>query len=353
MTLREIPINYWLKLCKVKSFDLNRKSHRLLIICFWLIVISSATSFFILFKSYNTKIVEFEKNKEIIDDFEANFALKRFFEDCAEDVKIFQNELSSTDGLINQYFEAEKIPQGYSITDIDNLINKLSNQFILQDHEVYYDNQELEFAYNLLKQLGYVESKLVPNPNNSWWDAHSLLYMFSSWMRVNWGSGGESFINSEMALNQNEFIMAKSSLPMGEVGCCIFWGNESTAYSDYYRFNVNLDNLSNEDALSISQNLPHEYSLDAYAMKYETMGINNQNMNFYPAFLIEPFEQISFFEPNGFNPYNITRNLEYFKTEIGNSNDIHFNSILNMLIVVFVNILFVFSIRMINWVNNG
>jgi hypothetical protein len=321
-------------------------------VCFWLIVISSATSLIIIIKSYNTKIVEFKKNKEIIDNFEANFALKRFFEDCAEDVKILQNELTGIDGPINQYFVAEKIPQGYSITDIDNLINKLSNQFILRDHEVYYDNQEIEFIFNLLKQLGYVESQIVPDPNHSWWDAHSLLFMFSSWLREHEASR-VSLIDANLALAQNEFIMAKSTLQMGEVGCCIYWGNDSTAYSNFYRYNDNLENLSNEEALSISQNLPHEYSLDAYSIKYESMDINNQNMNFYPEFLIEPFEQISFFEPNGFNPYEIKRNLEYFRTEIGNSNDIHFNSIMNLLIVVFLNILFVFTIRLINWVNNG
>ncbi len=358
MTLREIPIYYWSKLCKVKSFDLNTKSHRLLIICFWLIVISTSTSLLIIIKSYNSRIIEFNKNNEILDNFEANFALNRFFEDCAEDVKILQNELTSIDGPINKYFIEEKIPQGFSIKDIHNLINKLSNQFILQDTEVYYDNQELELAFKLMKQLGYVEARIVPDPNNSWWDAHTLLFVFSSWLsHSHWSEDGairERFIDAITPLDKNEFIMAKSSLQMSEeVGCCLYWGNDSTAYNFYHRYNDNLENLSNENALIISQKLPYEYSLDAYSTKYENMGINNQNMNFYPEFLIEPFEQISFFEPNGFNPYNIKRNLEYFKTEIGNSNDIHFNSILNVFIVVFLNILFVFSIRLINWVNNG
>lgn len=348
MTLGEIPIYYWSKLCKVKSFDLNTKSSRLLVICFWLIAIFSSTSLIVVVKSYNSRINEFKKHNEIIDNFEAKFALKRFFEDCAEDVKRLQNELTSIDGPINHYFIAEKIPQGYSTTDIHNLINKLSNQFILQDHDVYYDSQELEFALNLFKQLGYGGSTITVDPNVSWWDAHTLLWYLSTWM-----SWDESFYVASMALKQNEFIMAKSSLAIGQVGCCYYWDNDSTAYSNYYRSDDFLEDLSNEEALSISQNLPLEYSLDSYSNKYESTGVSNHNMNYYPNFLIEPFEQISFFEPEGFNPYDLKNNLENFKTAIGNSKDIHINSILKILIIVFLNVLFVITIRLINWVNNG
>lgn len=350
MTLREIPIYfswvYWSKLCKVKSFDLSKKSHRLLIICFWLIVISSATSLIIIVQSHSAKIGEFNKNKEILDNFEANFALDRFFEDCAEDVKILQNELTSDYGLIDAFFPQEKIPQGYSKTDIHNLVNKLSNQFILQDGDVQYERQELELIVDLYKQL----TKSNDDPpffdllNQSWWNAHSVLWVLSNWMDIDWRTS---------ALRQNEYIMAKASLAISEWGCCYHWGPDSTAYSDYYRNNDPLESLSNEEALSISQNLPFEYSLDAYSIKYESTDFGNRGVNYYPNFLIEPFEQISFFNPQGFNPYDVKHNLENFRLALGNSNDIHFNSILKILIIVFLNILFVFTIRLINWVNNG
>jgi len=303
----------------------------------------------IIIKSYNSKIIEFNKNNEILDNFEATFAVKRFFEDCAEDVKIIQQELTSNNGLIDQYFPQEKIPQGYSTTDIHNLINKLSNQFILQDGDVQYERQELELIVDLFKEL----SKRNPDPpfdnlNQSWWNAHSVLWVLSSWMTEDGVIGWRT-----TALRQNEYIMAKASLAISESGCCYYWGPDSTAFSDYYQNNDPLESLSNEEALSISQNLPFEYSLDAYSIKYESTDFGNRGVNYYPNFLIEPFEQISFFNPQGFNPYDVKQNLEGFRLANGNSNDIHFNSILNILSIVFINILFVFTIRLINWVNNG
>lgn len=158
-------------------------------------------------------------------------------------------------------------------------------------------------------------------------------------------------------MHEDIFVLNKASLSHTNakyynLECCYYsWlSKDSTAY---YTINY-WDKLSIEDALNISNALPDEYSIDSYDRKLKDSYNSNQGQVIYsPTYLVDPFAKLTFYNPNGFNPLDLKTNLYKAKKAIGSSSEIFNKFIFSLMLIIGLNTILVFSIRIIYWINNG
>ena len=360
MKINSLPILYWKNLCNIQKFNLMTKTHRLLTVLFWINIIISIVCLTSSSITYYKEKTDFQKNKQIINDFEANFAINRCFEKLSNDTKNINNILTSDDGLINTNFKNEAIPQGYTKKDINRIFDKILSQIILQETNMTYSVSEIKLLKKLADKLNYH----IIIPTEDILNSAQIILKFSDKFYTNefFDKPIEEFTTHLINVSDDVLFLRKASLKHKNAKLnfntkCCARDIHSRNGRVYYYFEIkNWKNLSNENALNISKALPYEFSIESYCNKYSAanMEINNNGISYiHEDFLIDPFSKLTFYNPEGFNPFDFKNNLNNAKITMGNTFDILKKYIESIIFIIGINVLFVLLIRLINWVING
>ncbi len=353
--MNSLPIFYWKKLCNIRAFDLIKKKYRLLAVVFWLLILTTLSILVYISTIFIIEKREYENNKLIIDEYEGNFALNRFFESYGEDVRLLNIQLTSETGIINSNLKNEHVPVGFNRSEIHNLINKLSTSIrFIRSENTEYNDRELQLFDSLANKIGYKEYTYMPKSglfNNT-----DVLHNFSMTIYNNAVVYNSELEDKLRSLYLRRFQVARASLAHsnahdGNLSCCFYtWGNSDT--TRFYDF-IGWNSLSLKNAQNISNALPNEFSIDYFDEKYNSNNYNQNGGRYFPSFLVEPFAKLSFYDPAGFDPFKLINNLKRAKIGIGTFDEILIRFLISISIITGVNIFIVILIRVIYWINEG
>jgi hypothetical protein len=269
---------------------------------------------------------------------------------------------NQNNGPISIFFSEQNIPAGFTLDDINNIINKLSNQIIFKEYNTHYDERELKLFDSIANKLGYIN--YAHRPSVGFIGNTVLLINFSGFLNQSLvkDSLNHPFFDPTDLSNQIQFVneeifnLAKASLSRFDKNeperCCLmsYLNSEKTAFNEI----IDIEHLPIEASLKISNALPYEYSIDSFDKQYS----NNSNYygtgtKYYPAFLTDAFGKLSFYDPWGFNPLTLKDNILRARQRIGSSSEITERFLYSILITLCINIIFIAAIRIIGWVNHG
>ena len=364
MKLNFIAFFYWKRVCKIKSFDLSQKKHRLLVVIFWLIAFTSITAASYFCKLYIEQKSKYNYNQEIISEYEARFPLDRFLDNFIEDCKILQQDLQDNKSFLIDYIIEDIHPENISEQTIFNTFQKVLTQIINQDIDLRFTSEELA-VFNLLqkhhqKKFDYEEYN-IPYPNNN--ILHNVFVFFM--LETNLVPVTESDIRYDYLLDFEESAMELADASLLIEANIYTDSLENIKYAPESKFNfspdyiwtineINLDNLSTESAKIISSHLPANYQIEHYfASQQEPSNFKNNGVRYVPSFLVDPFTKLTFFEPENFIPEDLESNLKWSKTMNNSILNLGYHYLLYIAAIIALNIFLIYTIRIINWIQNG
>jgi hypothetical protein len=362
MKLNLIAILYWKRLCRIKEFDLRNQKHRLLVVIFWIIILSSITTSSVFLVKYNQEKAKYDQNEAVIDDFEAKFALNRCLENLKEEAQTLQEYYLSKKEYLTSFIEAKIHSKKFSGNEIFKTFQKVLSHVVNKDFDIEYTSQDLAIIYTIQKHhqtwLSNPEYD-IPNPNNHILNNGIVFLMLEQNL--------EPFSNERIlrirSFYKMLFNLADASLKIDGFEYTDSLGNTEEAWPKSINFNpyfalemndIDLDNLSSESAKMISSYLPENYQIENY---FETQHIRSDpsynGIRYVQSYLIDPFRKLTFFNPESFNPEDLKSNLKWAKITNDNILDAGYRNLLFILSIIGANLFLVFIIRIFRWVLVG
>jgi hypothetical protein len=361
MKLNLIAILYWKRLCRIKEFDLRNQKHRLLVVIFWIIILSSITTSSVFLVKYNQEKAKYDHNEAVIDDFEAKFALNRCLENLKEEALTLQEYYLSKKEYLTSFNEAKIHSKKFSGNEIFKTFQKVLSHVVNKDFDIEYTSQDLAIIDTIQKHhqkwLSNPEYE-IPNPNNHILNNvvvlimldHNLVPLKDKVERVN-------------NIHDPVFELADASIKINNSNYTDSLDNTVVAWQEHIHIgldhewhinDIDLDNLSTESAKIISNNLPEKYQIENY---FETQHIRSDpsynGIRYVQSYLIDPFRKLTFFNPENFNPEELKSNLQWAKITNDNILDAGYRNLLFILSIIGANLVLIFIIRIINWIQNG
>jgi hypothetical protein len=349
MKLNLIAILYWKRLCRIKEFDLRNQKHRLLVVIFWIIILSSITTSSVFLVKYNQEKAKYDHNEAVIVDFEAKFALNRCLENLKEEAQTLQEHYLANKNHLIDFFSRFVNFKKISPDEIFNTFQKVLSQVIYQDTYIEYTSKELAIFDSISKNEANafnVNEYNIPYPNN-----HVL---HNAWVFLNLRQALVPFFEDTVR-NDNG----------GSFQNIVYEIDNATLKTDNFEYTdsmgsiilingIDLNNLSIESAKMISSNLPENYQIENY---FETQHVrsnpSHDGIRYVPSYLIDPFRKLTFFDPENFNPEDLKSNLQWAKITNNNILDAGYRNLLFIFSIIGANSVLIFIIRIINWIQNG
>jgi hypothetical protein len=349
MNLNLIAILYWKRLCRIQKFDLRNQKHRLLVVIFWIIILSSITASSVFLVKYNQEKAKYDHNEAVIDDFEAKFALNRCLENLKEEAQTLQEYYQSKKENLTSFIEADVHSKKFSGNEIFKTFQKVLSHVVNKDFDIEYTSQDLAIIDTIQKHhqkwLSNPEYN-IPYPNN-----HVLR---NAWVFLNLRQALVPFFEDTVRYDQGvSFQNIVYELDNATLKTDNFEYTDSMG-SIILIHDIDLDNLSTESAKIISNNLPEKYQIENY---FETQHIRSDpsynGIRYVQSYLIDPFRKLTFFNPENFNPEELKSNLQWAKITNDNILDAGYRNLLFILSIIGANLVLIFIIRIINWIQNG
>ena len=371
MKLNFIAIFYWKNICRIKTFDLGVRKFRLLIVIFWIVTLSSITASSVYFIKYYNEKTKYDRNESIINDFEAKFALNRFLETFKEHCQDFQEKFQENNLNIKELISKGLGIKKFSSNEIFNTFQKVLSHVLYKDFNKEFTSREIEIIDTIQKRHieKYPINKEYKIPYPDIYNKNNFLHNACVFMMLEqdllWESicyGYRSRTSSFTQIFRNRFIdLANASLKLNEYTDSL--GNQKYSFLETFNFSpeysisindIDFDNLSTESAKIISNNLPAHYQIENFLEKQKINSNTAQNgVRYVPSYLVDPFRSLSFFDPENFTPEDLKLNLNSAKKMNHTILETGYMYLKYILLIIGANLLLIFIIRIIYWIQNG
>lgn len=364
MKLNFIAIYYWKNICRIKTFDLGVRKFRLLIVIFWIVTLSSITASSVYFIKYYNEKTKYDRNESLINDFEAKFALNRFLETLIEEAKTIKlNHQENQDEIkthIREFLQIKK----FTADEIFNLFQKVISKIIYKDFNSELTSKEIEIINTIQKrhiEKFFDKEYKIPHSFNS-----NILHTACVFLMLDQNlapvSSSGLISSFQGSFEQKIIELSNASLKIeNEYNDSLgnenhIWTESFTFFKDYtiYINDIDFDNLSTESAKIISNNLPAHYQIENFLEKQKINSNTAQNgVRYVPSYLVDPFRSLSFFDPENFTPEDLKLNLNSAKKMNHTILETGYIYLKYILLIIGANLLLIFIIRIIYWIQNG